>query len=191
MRTNKLNIMTYLVFSCILLLTVINVTGCNEELAPTENSSALLEIAGNDVSGPLNVGPSANGSAILSEEDLFGYFQNFSFQAKENWDGSITGSIEFKCRIPGSGRAHGTIDCLTIEGNEAILSGVITQTDKNLDFLPENVPFWFKVVDNGEGNNYPADEFSDIYVLHESIPCGESLPVPLFPIENGNVQVNP
>ncbi len=186
MTTNKLNIMMYLFVSCILLLLVISVTGCNEGSGPTENSSAPV-----DAGSILNkgTGPSATGSAILSEEDLFGYFQNFSFQAQENPDGSITGSIEFKCRIPGSGRVHGTIDCMTIEGNQATMSGFATHSD--IEGYPPGSFFWFRVIDNGEGDNSPADQFSDIWGVPEGHPCTESLTGDMFDIENGNVQVNP
>ena len=191
MITNKLNIMRYLSVTSVLLLLVISVTGCNEDAAPTELSSAPEEIAGS----PLNKGggPSANGQAILPEEALFGYFQNFSFQARENQDGSITGTMEFNCRQPWSGRVHGTIDCMTIVGNQATMSGVVTHSD-----IPGYQPgrlFWFRVVDNGEGNNSPADQFSDVWGLPEgiSIPCTESLPInfDMFDIEHGNVQVKP
>jgi hypothetical protein len=187
MITNKLNIMKYLSVVSVLLLLAINVTGCNEEAAPTENSSAPEEI----VSGPLNKGggPSANGQAILPEEALFGYFQNFSFQARENQDGSITGSIEFNCRQPWSGRVHGTIDCMTIVGNQATMSGVATHSD--IPGYPPGSIFWFRVVDNGEGNNSPADQFSDVWGLRNSIPCTDDLSwsYDMFDIEHGNVQV--
>jgi len=39
MITNKFNVLRYLSFASILLLLVISVTGCNEDAAPTENSS--------------------------------------------------------------------------------------------------------------------------------------------------------
>ncbi|MEJ2193432.1 MAG: hypothetical protein P8X73_01065 [Ignavibacteriaceae bacterium] len=182
--------MRYLSVTSILLLLLITVTGCNEEPTSTENSSTPV-----GVSGFLNKGdgPSANGSAILPEEFLEGYFQNFSFHASENQDGNITGMIEFTCRIPSSGRVHGTIECMTIDGNQATMSGVVTHSD-----IPGYQPgrlFWFRVVDNGEGNNSAADQFSDVWGLPEgySLPCTESLPFnfDMFEIEHGNIQVKP
>jgi len=188
MITNKLNIMRYLSVTSVILLLLLSATGCNEEVAPTENSSASL-----NVDGSLNKGgrPSANGQAILSEEDLFGYFQNFSFQARENQDGSITGSIEFNCRIPGSGRVHGTIDCMTIEDNQATISGFATHSD--IEGYPPGSLFWFRVVDNGEGNNSDPDQFSDVWGVSEGRPCTDNLPwlYDMFDIEHGNIQVNP
>ena len=183
--------MKYLFVPSILLLLVMSVTGCNEKAAPTEP----MEIAGNDVGDPLykGGGPSANGQAILPEEALFGYFQNFSFQARENQDGSITGSIEFNCRQPWSGRVHGTIDCMTIVGNQATMSGVATHSD--IEGYPPGSLFWFRVVDNGEGNNSDPDQFSDVWGVPEGYPCTESLEshplYEIFDIEHGNVQVKP
>jgi hypothetical protein len=188
MRTNKLNIMMYLFVTSVLLLLVMSATGCNEDAAPTEFSSAPV-----DVGGLLNKGggPSANGQAILPEEALGGYFQNFSFQARENQDGSITGSIEFNCRIPSSGRVHGTIDCMTIEDNQATISGFATHSD--IEGYPPGSLFWFRVVDNGEGNNSDPDQFSDVWGVSEGHPCTDNLPWPydMFDIEHGNVQVKP
>jgi hypothetical protein len=189
MRTNKLNIMWYLIITSVFLLLGVFMTGCGDEAAPTENSSAPVEIVG----GVLNKGngPSANGQAILPEEVLFGYFQNFSFQARENEDGSVTGSIEFNCRQPWSGRVHGTIDCMTIVGNQATMSGVATHSD--IPGYPPGSIFWFRVVDNGEGNNSSADQFSDVWGLRNNIPCTDDLswPYDMFDIEHGNVQVKP
>ena len=52
-----------------------------------------------------------------------------------------------------------------------------------------------RVVDHGEGNNSPADQFSDVWGLPEDfpIPCTESLPInfDMFDIEKGNIQVKP
>ena len=189
MITNKLNIMRYLSVTSVLMLLVISVTGCNEDAAPTEFSSAPEEIVGGTLSK--GGGPSANGQAILPEEALFGYFQNFSFQARENQDGSITGSIEFNCRRPLSGRVHGTIDCMTIEGNQATISGFATHSD--IEGYPPSSLFWFRVVDNGEGNNSDPDQFSDVWGVSEGHPCTDNLPWPydMFDIEHGNVQVKP
>ena len=182
--------MKYLSVVSVLLLLAVNVTGCNEEAGPTEFSSAPVEM---NPGGSLNKGggPSANGQAILPKEFLFGYFQNFSFHARENKDGSITGSIQFNCRQPWSWRVHGTIDCMTIEGNQATMSGVATHSD--IEGYPVGSPFWFRVVDNGEGKNSLADQFSDVWGSRTSFPCTDDVPWPIdmFHIEKGNVQVKP
>jgi hypothetical protein len=186
----KSNIMKCLPFVSLILLLFVSLTACNEETGPTEQSSSE-QIVGDIKGDALNKsnGPSANGQAILPKEVLSGYFQNFSFYASENEDGSIKGSIEFKCRQPWSGRVHGRIDCMTIEGTQATMSGVATHSD--IPGYPPGSFFWFRVIDNGEGNNNSADQFSDIYGVPEGYPCTVSLPVDMFDIEKGDVQVNP
>ncbi len=156
----------------------------------TENPSAPEGIANKDGAGSLyKAGPSANGQAMFPVEQLGG-IQNFSFHARENEDGSITGSFEVKARdaILG-GRMHGTIDCLTIDGNTATMSGVATQS--TFEAWPAGTPIWFRVVDNGEGNNSDPDQFSDIWLLYTVFTCNETVTNALNDIENGNVQVKP
>jgi hypothetical protein len=49
----------------------------------------------------------------------------------------------------------------------------------------------FKVMDNGEGNKSDPDLFSDIYLdVPEEFICLD-VPVPLYEISNGNIQVKP
>ena len=188
----KSNIMKCLPFVSLILLLFVSLTACNEETGPTEQSSSK-QIAGDfkvDVLNKSN-GPSANGQAILPKEVLNGYFQNFSFHARKDKDGSITGSIEFKCRQPWSGRVHGRIDCMTIEGNQATMSGFATHSD--IEGYPPGSHFWFRVIDNGEGNGDPPDQFSDVWGVPEDISCTETLPIAfdMFNIEHGNIQINP
>ena len=155
-----------------------------------DNPSAPEGIADKDGGGSLyKAGPSANGQAMFPVEQLGG-IQNFSFHARENQDGSITGSFQVKARDENfPGRMHGTIDCLTIDGNIATMSGVATHS--TFEGWPEGTPIWFRVVDNGEGNNSDPDQFSDIYVLFNVVSCDVTLTNALFEIENGNVQVKP
>ncbi len=156
----------------------------------TDNPSAPEGIANKDGAGSLyKAGPSANGQAMFPVEQLVG-IQNFSFHARENRDGIITGSFEVKARDENlGGRMHGTIDCLTIDGNIATMSGVATHS--TFEDFPAGTPIWFRVVDNGEGNNSDPDEFSDLFLLNNSVSCEVTLSNALTEIENGNVQVKP
>lgn len=137
----------------------------------------------------LKSGPSANGQGTLIMP--WGDYQTFSFHARD-FDGVAEGSIQFN--IHGLYQAHGTIDCLTIEGNQATLSGVITNWPEAWEeYFPQPYYFWFRVIDNGEGVNDPPDEFSDIYVPIDYFPCDWVLPegytIPMIPVLNGNFQV--
>lgn len=135
-------------------------------------------------------GPSANGQCALLQPYFNGMVQHFSFHAKMK-NGAVTGSWESKS--PGQElRTHGKIDCLTIlpDGKTAIMSGVITH--RTGDGFPGAYQIgsrvWFKVIDNGQGNNSAADQFSDYY--SSSAPCTD-FNQPMYDIVNGNVQVKP
>jgi hypothetical protein len=54
-----------------------------------------------------------------------GINRTFSFSAKEASDGNVTGQMAL--RTFSANLAHGTITCMTVEGNQAILGGTYTQ----------------------------------------------------------------
>ncbi|MGD2153694.1 MAG: hypothetical protein PVG79_10550 [Gemmatimonadales bacterium] len=167
--------------------------GCSDEpVTPTEYAAPSLSVAGNS-------GPSANGQAKLY---FSGELQNVSFHAREMEDGSVSGSFESKSRAH-TIEVHAKLDCLVVDGNEAILGGVFTQVRAGPD-MPWKIcvgdRLWFKVRDNGEGAGADPDEFTDWYWegcgVATATQCGEypfeEWPgwIPGFiPIEGGNVQV--
>ena len=151
-----------------------------------------------------NSGPSASGQAMLALENLGGR-QNVSFHARQHKDGTVSGS--FECKTRGQDiEVHGKIDCLVIDGDEAILGGALTQVRIGPDapdiFTFEvGSRFWFRVRDNGEGERSSPDEFTDWYpdfpqwddpvTICEPYPYASTPEwTPAFgPIENGNIQV--
>lgn len=134
-----------------------------------------------------NSGPSANGQASLEFNDQV---QHLAFHAKENSNGSISGSWEVKS--PGQDlRVHGSVECFYVleDGITAVIAGFITH--RVGDGFPEYVvgdPVWFKVQDNGEGANSDPDMFSDVLL---GVDGCDNFNYPLFPTVNGNVQVKP
>jgi hypothetical protein len=160
------------------------------------------------IDGPLfamggSSGPSVNGQATLPLEELGGR-QTVSFHAREAKDGSVSGSMQTKSRGQDM-EGHVSLDCMVINGTEAILGGVVTQARLGPDnTFPLQVGWrvWFKVRDNGEGNNNPPDEFTDWYAwFPEELTITHCKPYPIeeFPdwipdlvaIEVGNIQVRP
>jgi hypothetical protein len=137
-------------------------------------------------------GPSVSGHTNLTIGEGL---QTTSFHAREKADGTVTGSLENKSRDQEQ-RYHGAIDCLRIEGNNAWLSGYITDVvlGPNPDFvIEEGYGFWLRVVDNGEGANSPADQWTDvaIFVGYNPNRCNISYGFSLVDNEAGNVQVKP
>lgn len=137
-----------------------------------------------------NDGYFASGHGNLVME---GSLRTFSFNAREFKNGDeIRGSFELKNRQVGV-RAHADLDCLRIEGNEAFLSGVLTQVNGvEGSFIGDEV--WFHVKDNGEGRGDPPDQISLVIVDLDEPPsvtsCDEQMDeLELQNIIGGNVQI--
>lgn len=136
-------------------------------------------------------GPSVNGQGTVSLENtpLAGEgFRHFSFHANTKKDGSVKGSGVLTY-TGGAQKIKFSINCLSVDGNHAILSGVTTsntQTPAN-----EGLLFWFEVFDNGEGNNAAPDQLSLYYQGSDPVTydCSNDFEVELYEIEGGNIQV--
>jgi hypothetical protein len=125
--------------------------------------------------------PSASGYIDLPEDTV--HFDEYSFAAIQHQDGTVTGQAEILLQ-PENERIHVAIDCMTIVGNTANISGIITHPG---GVFTEGSRVMFTVKDNGEGANSPPDEGS-------SIITEGTCPPPQFatgPSERGNVQVQP
>lgn len=121
--------------------------------------------------------------------------RTFAFHAVQYGDGSVAGKVEIVNRDQGN-RIHGTVVCLRVAGNEAV---VMVEYDEHSAF-PGSLGL-FAVRDHGEGRNAEPDEITYIYTFE---PPGWGcysmvdqfwhltfhVPVfPLFPVEKGNLQV--
>ena len=111
------------------------------------------------------------------------------FNAIQNRNGSVSGHLTLDSR----GQEviiQGDVTCLVINGNEAIIGGIITQVTPNSDpsFCSPGQPFVLRMVDNGEGAPYPVDLVSDV---NASSDCSLGHSSALLPIEVGNINVNP
>jgi hypothetical protein len=132
---------------------------------------------------------SATGSGQIH---ISGELRTFTFNAKTDSSGVTTGQTEAFNRSSGT-KWHGTIDCLSIVGNVATMSGVVT------DVSPANPPFFvvgshilFQVIDNGEGSNPPPDLISltFFYGTGTNPGCTGFGVFATIPVEHGNVQVH-
>src|SRR5262249_31657109 len=92
-------------------------------------------------------------------------------------------------------RVHLDVTCLSVQGNVAIVSGTVSDSNGTGPFGAGN-SFLFAVMDNGEGANAPPDQislpffdapptFDDCTLFTWSDFAGFT-----FPIEAGNVQVH-
>lgn len=134
-------------------------------------------------------GPSANGQGSLT---LGGDQQRrFSFHANNMPDGSVQGSGVLTYTT-GNLKIKFDIDCLSVSGNTATMSGTITDVGgSNATAVVPGWKCWFKVKDNGEGSNASPDEMSLLFSAASLGNCGVPYSVAVFAIEGGNIQVKP
>jgi hypothetical protein len=126
--------------------------------------------------------PSANGQGTLTVGDQT---RHFSFHANTMPNNSVQGSGVLTYTANGL-KIHFDINCLSVTGNTATMSGVITKDDE-----AERVGWQirFKVQDNGEGANANPDMMS-LMQLSPALPaCNVPFGITLNPIEGGNIQV--
>ncbi len=138
-----------------------------------------------------NAAPAGNARATgggTTEEG--GEKSTFVFNAIQNKNGTVNGHLVYNLRGLNS-TIKMNIDCLTIVGNNAIMSGVVTQVKE------DNPPAYifvgqraeFQVEDNGEGGDDAPDLISDLN-LGPNASCNLIAPTPYLPID-GNIQVQP
>lgn len=122
-----------------------------------------------------------------------GAWRTFSFTAHTDAAGASSGQSQLDSRSLGL-RVHLSVTCLSVQGNVAIVSGAVS--DSNMDGLVAvGNSFIFAVMDNGEGANAPPDQISLItfttpHTFDDCTPFVWADFSPTIPIEAGNVQVH-
>jgi hypothetical protein len=133
-------------------------------------------------------GPSASGHGNLT---VVGELRTFSFNAITQHDGSVSGEAQLNNRSSGQ-KIHMAINCLSVVGNTAVASGVVTISDPT---GLEGFTGVFAVQDNGEGKNSPGDRISLVFLFSPptTVDCTTFTfaDFPTSPIEGGNIQVKP
>jgi hypothetical protein len=113
--------------------------------------------------------------------------QRLTMNAVAIGDGNVVGQFDLFSEEGGGVRVHGSITCLRVDGNVAQLGGVVTQSG-----IPELIGLqvtWL-VVDNGEGQQSPADQTTDLFGNRDCESDLTSHPrFVLFDVMEGNIQV--
>jgi hypothetical protein len=122
--------------------------------------------------------------ACIAMGDSPGCDGNYSLTATLYADGTVTGV--FTDRFSRGNGIHGVIDCVSVDGNQAWVSGVITQGDFEGEDLA-GLRFTTRVVDNGASAG-DVDEISTSHTGDET-SCLEQADFDLFPTAQGNVIV--
>ena len=130
--------------------------------------------------------PSASGHGNLTLLD--GTLRTFSFHASTDRNGNVSGSVNLHNRSLDV-HTKASINCLSVTGNIATMSGTITNGSN------AGSPAIVRVIDNGEGSNAPEDRISllSVNTTPNAPPfnCTAILSFATFNIEGGNVQVRP
>lgn len=111
---------------------------------------------------------------------------NFSLVAFEFADGSVKG--QWTDRFPSGDGFHAAVDCVSVDGNQAWLRGVITKGSREgIDLAGQ--PVFTSVRDNGTSANDPPDQIS-ISFIGVGLDCHtQPSDIPLFDVPQGNVVV--
>jgi len=137
-------------------------------------------------SGPIVHKVSVGGPDACYPDLQPGCDSNFSLIAIEFADGRVEGQFTDRW-VEGTG-FHAVIDCLSVVGNEAWVSGVITHGVYPGGYDLAGVPVGTRIVDNGTNANDPPDQISYSYGGDDT-PCTDHPEYELFDVPQGQVKV--
>jgi hypothetical protein len=133
-----------------------------------------------------------HGTVLLQDTDGRTVRRQFSFSARINSDGSVSGSgILHNPSFDPKYDAQFDITCLQVVGNRASFGAAIRKTSDPV-FNDEFDAAFFTVFDNGErgaGNDTISEVFFDNVVEPSACQFIGADDFPQIPIESGNVQV--
>ena len=121
----------------------------------------------------------------------------FSYNAIRRVDGTATGQYQFDFRAINV-VVHGTVTCVTSNGNIAWIGGVIDRlrSDDPADQALVGTDIWWRVTDNGQGSNDAADLTTSLLFTIVGVPitaaswCADQPTRGVErPIDHGNIQV--
>ncbi len=134
--------------------------------------------------GPAYTSPSTkdisykNGNSVHTHGNIvsgFGGNHNISWSGTEN-NGGTHGSAElYKSSSSGVFHFIFETECIMADGNEAVYGGTITEIIEKTGGGPPIQVGWhyyFKVIDNGQGANAPADLYGNLLVASPNSLCG-------------------
>lgn len=147
-------------------------------------SAVAVLFGGSLVAAQGRVVASATGSGHIIINDSL---RTFSFTATRDASGNARGQLEVYNRDLAV-RVHAKLNCLSISGNTAIMSGTVTETDTP---ALEGTGVWVKVSDNGEGAGAPPDKITLVYTVNPLFTCDSDAAVPYMNVERGNIQIRP
>ena len=148
---------------------------------------ALMLAGAASAGGPITHHVSAGGPDVCEAFGLQpGCDGNFSLVAHVNAVGSMSG--QYTDRWPNGDGFHAVITCVSVIGNDAWVSGVITSGTFDGEDLT-GLAISTRVRDNGSSANDPPDQISLSFGGRQSRICTDHYPYPLFDAPQGQVVV--
>lgn len=167
------------------------VLGCSDHSTPLAASTnqAVVASSSNQISLAKSetAGPSVNGMGSFT---IGSTRRVIILHARTNSDGTVTGQGSlYRVSPTQTLRIEFHIDCLSVMGNVAIVTGILTNST---DPYYVGRHFQYKVIDNGEGANATPDQVTNMYNVANDDPylnCGQDAGWDLFDIQEGNYEV--
>jgi len=151
-------------------------TGC-DEAAPTASASLSLETPieaqerGSNPSKRSDHRVSVGGADVCEALGLpTGCDANYSLTATVDADGNARGQWQDTFAGGGLGQ-HSAIDCVNIQGNTAVIGGVVTHGTDGFGNDVTGFRSLTAVVDNGTSQQDPADQISGSFMAPSGYDC--------------------
>ena len=144
---------------------------------------APVLVSGGVAHGPVVALATGSGHQLAGPDNEL---RTFAFTAVKRADGYVTGEFQMDNRSRDV-RAHGTVTCLSVDGNLAWVGVVIdwVRADGATSIEPGQARGWL-VVDNDEGSAAGPDEISG---LRQFDNCEDRPGLSTSPVVAGNIQV--
>lgn len=148
---------------------------------------AMFAIVGASVARTHGAGIAASATAGY-QVTFGGEERTIEFTAQRDTANNSRGEGHLFNHVSGT-KIHFTIDCLSVVGSQATISGAVSDSDNAA--VPVGTPIWLSAVDNGEGSKSPRDLVSPLFAIFgPEVPCTTSLAPANLPIQGGNIQVH-
>ena len=130
---------------------------------------------------------------LTGEDEL----STFSYSAVARADGTAEGEYQYNFRAAGF-FIHGTVTCASVSGNAGWVGGVIDSivSPDPADQSLVGTEIWWRVIDNGEGANQPADQTTSLLFAVPGLPItaeswcrNQDVRGVLRDVLSGNIQV--
>jgi len=169
-----------------LCIIVVALVSCDHSNPLASHPNAVPRATSVSAASPLTASATGAGNTLVAGE-----LRTFSFTAQQNQDGTARGTAQVNNRMVNE-MFQLDLDCLTVAGNIAIMSGVIT---RHTDTTAIGLTGVLGVIDNGAGAGDPPDEVTQVFFFRPGLVSCQDVdpalvPPSATPIVGGSVQVH-